>query len=551
MSNGLLIIDDREKSVERIKLRAEEVGFSSKNIWTANTVKSAFDLWKEKSSLIAAVVLDLNIDKEGDGWTLLETFKKTRSLDDFEVLIYSAHLSSIKIELEAVRTQTISLYEKLADEDRLWAKLESLAQRFSNEVSPSFHFTEEEKAEMDVVADACFPILIVGAPGSGKTVKARELAIRAGCDKKRIVLINCASLSSELADSELFGHIKGSFTTAVASKLGKMLIASGFNSISSEAAKTESPKGFPAYQSPKEKWGAVILDEIGALDLSVQAKLLLVIEGEPMQPVGWDEAGFLPNFRVIAVTNEIDKLKKKDLFRRDLFKRLSTYIMKCRELGDESDDKIRKIIKDISIPFRKQGKLTKSITPALSEEAIKHILLKKKQIKGGFRELRAIIERALLISRKTNKDFLIDVEDIKEAWKFSEEIYSQFENETQKENHFEDEAFQGEIVEQSAIKLRSEIAEVLNVKLDKLSWESFRKAILTNKEELKVSIRNLIFTGNSSEEKEKGYALLGRALNIKIKNVNANDLKKYSFKIRERFNTLVSNSSKSRESSAN
>jgi two-component system, NtrC family, response regulator AlgB len=548
MNKDLLVIDDEVDIIDEIKHRAEKFGFE--NVWTAKTVQSGFKLWSEKSSSIAAVVLDINIDKDGDGWTLLETFKKTRSLEEFEVLVFSGHLKKIKIELEAVRTQTISLYQKNWDEDRLWAKLESLAKRFSKPISPGFHFTEEEKAEMDVVADACFPILIVGAPGSGKTIKARELAIRAGCDKERIVLINCASLSNELADSELFGHIKGSFTNAVEPKLGKMLIASGFTSISTAATKTESPKGFAAYQSPKEKWGAVILDEIGALDLAVQAKLLLVIEGEPMQPVGWDGAGFLPNFRVIAVTNEIDKLKKKELFRRDLFKRLSTYILKCRELGDESDDKIRKIIKDISIPFRKQGKMAEAITPSLSEEAIKHILLKKKQIKGGFRELRAIIERALLISKKTKQDFLIDIEDVKEAWKFTEELYSQFENDTQKEGSFEDDALQREMLEQSAAELRSEIAEVLNIKLDELSWESFRKAILSNKEELKIKIRNLIFTDNSSEEKEKGYALLGHALNIKIKNVNPNDIEKYSFKIRERFNTLVKNSSKSSELSA-
>src|SRR4028118_61427 len=227
MSKGLLIVDDEEEVIESIKFNAEKRGIHK--IWCAETVKEAFDLWKEYRASIAAVVLDLNIEKEGDGWTLLQTFKNKRdhNLDEFEVFIYSGNFDDIRPQLEAIRTQTVTLFRKGDDEDLLWGKLESLARRLIKHHTP-FYFSEEEEAEMDAIANSSFPLLLIGAPGSGKTVKARALATKSGCASDRIYLINCASLTRELAEAELFGSLKGAFTGSVANTLGKMMAASGF-----------------------------------------------------------------------------------------------------------------------------------------------------------------------------------------------------------------------------------------------------------------------------------------------------------------------------------
>lgn len=499
MSKGLLIVDDNAGAIERVKYLAEGCEFTP--ILTANSKFVALGHWKERGNEIAVVVLDLDIDGKGDGWQLLETFKKTRALDDFELMVYSGHLKEVKFPLEAIRRQTVSLFVKLEDDEQLRRRLRLISERFKRS-GTAFYFSDEEKTEMDAVANSCSPLLIVGSPGSGKTIKAREIAARSGCAKDRTYLINCASLSRELAEAELFGYMRGSFTSAFQNKVGKMMAASGYTEsdlMSNGSASAVSPKGFRAHKSKEAQWGAVILDEVGSLDPVVQAKLLLVIEGEPMYPVGWTTEGFLPNFRVIAATNEVKKLRDEEVFRRDLFGRLSTYVMKCKDLGDESDEVISEIIKSITLPTRVNGRPAPSITPRFAGGAIDELLSKKRQIRGGYRELQSVVERAWVNAKKRSQnqqDVEIRVEDVRRGLTYSVELYSLLETNDDTPVATEVELLSEERVEE----LKTKLVERLDLDPQKLSPKNFQ-----------VAIAQAMVSGHGKDLKQEIDAILGVA----------------------------------------
>jgi DNA-binding NtrC family response regulator len=520
MSKGILIVDDEQEIIERIKARAIRLGFSNEEIWTAKSLEEAFACWKKNKNTIGVVVLDLNIQQEGEGWTLLNTFRKDRDgLDDFEVLIYSAHFESIQPQLEAIRTQTVTLYRKRYDTDRLWQRLALIAQRYAK-APLVYHFSDDEEVEMNEVANVCSPtnpILIVGGPGSGKTVKAREMAIRSGCARDRILLINCASLSKQLADGELFGSVEGSFTGSVRNAVGKMMAASGFTASDlsrPDEPNSESPKGFKGYESSKKQWGAVILDEIGSLDLTVQAKILLVLEGEPMQPIGWEKDGFLPNFRLIAATNELWKLSEPDLFRPDLFARLSTYILNCRDLSVESNEKISRVIEGITFSVRMKGIQAPPLKPVLTKAAIHELVSRKREIKGGYRELRSIVERAWTTSRARFSEsgmFEITLDDIKRGWQIRQQTYSQFEAKRRSEL-----PFKMSVPEASRVTaLRLALAKHLDLTEGSLNRRTFEDAILRSKNpQKKNELGNLLGLTSKTPNSEKRfiYTMLGMAL---------------------------------------
>lgn len=544
MSKGLLIVDDNVGAIERVKYLAEGCGFAP--TLTATSKFEALEHWKDRCHEIAAVVLDLDIDGKGDGWQLLEKFKKMRALDDFELLVYSGHLKEVKFPLEAIRRQTVSLFVKLEDDDLLRRRLRSIAERFKRSAA-AFYFSDEEKSEMDAVANSCSPLLIVGGPGSGKTIKARELAARSGCAMDRIYLINCASLSRELAEAELIGYKKGAYTGATEDRAGKMMAASGYTDSDlkrTDSATAVSPKGFKAHKSKEAQWGAVILDEVGSLDPVVQAKLLLVIEGEPMYPLGWTAEGFLPNFRVIAATNEVKKLKDGDLFRRDLFGRLSTYVMRCKDLGDESDEVIREIIAGVTIPTRVNGRPAPSIAPHLVSEAVDELLSKKRQIRGGYRELQSIIERAWVRAKKRSpnqQDVEIKAEDVRSGLKYSVELYSLLDTNDNTPGATEVELLPEDKVEE----LRSKLAARLALDADKLTPRTFQTAIARamvghDGEGLKKEIDALLGVAEADRFRKKSiYTALGQIIKRSTTNKDAvPGTVEYADKISNYYSTL-------------
>lgn len=165
--------------------------------------------------------------------------------------------------------------------------------------------------ELDVVASSDLPVLLLGETGVGKELFARQLHRRSGRADKPMIYVNCAALPESLAESELFGHSKGAFSGALSERAGRFDAADG---------------------------GTLFLDEVGELPLSVQAKLLRVLQNGEIQRLGSDKLHRV-NVRLVAATNrDLQQQVKQGEFRADLYHRLSVYPIPIPPLRDRSED---------------------------------------------------------------------------------------------------------------------------------------------------------------------------------------------------------------------
>lgn len=233
---------------------------------------------------------------------------------------------------------------------------------------------ERIKDTIDKVAPTDARVLITGANGSGKELVARWLHEKSNRANSVLVEVNCAAIPSELIESELFGHEKGSFTSAVKQRIGKFELASG---------------------------GTLFLDEIGDMSLSAQAKVLRALQENKITRVG-GEKEIDVDTRVIAATNkDLQKEIEAGNFRMDLYHRLSVILIHVPHLAERIEDIpviaqnfCEEICNDYGIPVKK-------ITDSAMEA------LKKLPWTGNIRELRNMIERLIILSDKVITD--IDV----------------------------------------------------------------------------------------------------------------------------------------------
>jgi anaerobic nitric oxide reductase transcription regulator len=224
------------------------------------------------------------------------------------------------------------------------------------------------KNEIQLVASSDYTVLIMGDTGVGKELVARKVHQMSGLKDKSLVHINCASLTETLAEAELFGHTKGAFTGAEKSRPGKFQLANG---------------------------GSLFLDEVGELPLSVQSKLLRVLQSGEIQPVGQDHVEHV-KVRVIAATNrDLEEEVRKGRFRADLYHRLSVYPLKVPRLNDRGNDALLLAGYFLEKTSRKLGirqlKLSKDAELALTDYAWP----------GNVRELEHVISRASLKAKAT------------------------------------------------------------------------------------------------------------------------------------------------------
>src|ERR1700712_3393397 len=224
------------------------------------------------------------------------------------------------------------------------------------------------KETIDRVAPTDARELVTGANGSGKELVARWLHEKSHRSNASLIEVNCAAIPSELIESELFGHEKGSFTSAFKQRIGKFEQASG---------------------------GTLFLDEIGDMSLSAQAKVLRALQEAKITRVGADK-DITVDVRVIAATNK-DLLREVDerSFRLDLYHRLSVILIHVPSLNDRRDDiplLADKFLEDICTEY---GIAKKGIDPAALDE------LKEYNWSGNIRELRNVVERLVILSGKT------------------------------------------------------------------------------------------------------------------------------------------------------
>jgi len=225
------------------------------------------------------------------------------------------------------------------------------------------------RKELERVARADAKVLITGESGTGKEVVARQLYALSSRAHRAFVPVNCAGLPETLLESELFGHVKGSFTGAFRDKPGKLEVADE---------------------------GIIFLDEVGEMTLRMQGLLLRFLETGEIQKVGAERTGSRVNVRTITATNRnLREMVASGEFREDLFYRLNVFPVRVPPLRDRADDIPSLVWQFVDEFSRTFGKRIDSI-PRKDMEALQHYAWP-----GNIRELRNVVERAMIIANGT------------------------------------------------------------------------------------------------------------------------------------------------------
>jgi len=370
----ILIIDD-EKAIR--KTLTEILSFEGYKIDEAADGEEGLKKFKEKSYDV--VLCDIKMPRL-DGIEFLQ--KAADASPDVPIIMISGH-GNIETAVEAVKKGAYDFISKPPDLNRLLITIRNAMERSSlvtetkvlkRKVSRVQEMIGESapiqriKDTIDKVAPTDARILITGENGVGKELVARWVHEKSNRASGPLVEVNCAAIPTELIESELFGHEKGSFTSAVKQRIGKFEQANG---------------------------GTLFLDEIGDMSLSAQAKVLRALQEGKITRVGADK-DINVDVRVIAATNK-DLLKEVDekSFRLDLYHRLSVILIHVPSLNERRDDipvLVDQFLRDICADY---GIAKKNI----DEDAIE--LLQDYDWTGNIRELRNVVERLVILSAKT------------------------------------------------------------------------------------------------------------------------------------------------------
>jgi len=375
----ILIVDD-EKSIrstlrEILEYEKYEVAEASDGEQGLNKVlKGTFDL----------VLCDIKMPKL-DGIEVLAKAMEAGSESQF--IMISAH-GTIETAVEAVKKGAYDFIQKPPDLNRLLITLRNALDKsdlvtetkaLKKKISKTYDIIGESKAIKQVketiekVAPTEARVLITGKNGTGKELVARWLHMKSDRSKSPFVEVNCAAIPSELIESELFGHEKGSFTSAVKQRIGKFEQANG---------------------------GTLFLDEIGDMSASAQAKVLRALQENKITRVGGDK-DIKVNVRIIAATNkDLKKEIEANHFREDLYHRLSVIIIDVPPLKERSEDIDLLVDRFLDDLAAENGTKKKNITNSAIEE------LKKMPWTGNIRELRNVTERLFIMcgDEITDKD---------------------------------------------------------------------------------------------------------------------------------------------------
>lgn len=313
----------------------------------------------------------------------IEVLTKIQEINaEIPVIMISGH-GNIETAVEAIKKGAYDFISKPPDLNRLLITVRNALDKSSlisetkvlkKKISKGYDIIGESKAIQEIkemiarVAPTDARVLITGENGTGKELVARQLHEQSNRNKAPLIEVNCAAIPSELIESELFGHEKGAFTSAVAQRKGKFELAEG---------------------------GTLFLDEIGDMSLSAQAKVLRALQENKITRVGGDKE-IKVNVRVIAATNK--NLKEeitKGNFREDLYHRLSVILIHVPSLNERKEDIPLLAEHFLKIICEDYGIAKKSIT----KEALKE--LQNINWTGNIRELRNVIERLIILSDKT------------------------------------------------------------------------------------------------------------------------------------------------------
>lgn len=322
----------------------------------------------------------------------IEVLKKIKQIDEnLPVIILSAQ-GSIEVALEAVRSGAYDYFPKPIDAHRLEPSIKNAIRNYElvkelhslkETVTAKYSFDNIISADgkmQDVfrlvskVLNNDITVLIYGESGTGKELISRAIHFNGSRKDKPFVVVNCASIPRELLESELFGHEKGSFTGAHQKKLGKFELANG---------------------------GTIFLDEIGEMEMTLQAKLLRVIQQREFERVGGIEL-ISTDVRIISATNrDLKKAVEQKEFREDLFYRLNSFPIYIPPLRHRRGDILVLAEAFLNTFNKKLGKTVKGFT----KKALK--LMYEYDWPGNVREMENTIERSLILSETD----MVDVDD--------------------------------------------------------------------------------------------------------------------------------------------
>ncbi len=377
----ILVIDDERSIRNTLKEILEYEKF------TVDVAEHGADgLEKYKSGSYDIVLCDIKMP-EMDGLELLE--KLSGEEGDAQVIMISGH-GNIDNAVEAIKKGAYDFIEKPLDLNRLLITIRNALDKstlitetkvLKKKVSKGFEMIGESKAIEQVkqivekVAPTDARVMITGSNGTGKELVARSLHDNSTRASGPFIEVNCAAIPSELIESELFGHEKGAFTSAIKQRKGKFEQADG---------------------------GTIFLDEIGDMSLSAQAKVLRALQENKISRVGSDK-DINVNVRVVAATNknlkeEIDNSR----FREDLYHRLSVILIHVPSLNERLDD-----IPLLADHFNQLICNEYGTSPrVIKDDAIKE--LKKITWTGNIREFRNVLERLIILCEKeiTGKDVI-------------------------------------------------------------------------------------------------------------------------------------------------
>ncbi|MDX2196983.1 MAG: sigma-54 dependent transcriptional regulator [Cytophagales bacterium] len=370
----ILIIDD-EKS---IRLALKEI-LKAENYKTDEAADGEQAIAMLQNTDYDIALCDIKMPKY-DGMEVLQ-FAKTEGISTAFIMI-TAH-GNIEQAVEATKLGAFDFIQKPPDLNRLLLSIRNALENktlktetsyLKQKINYNIEIVGESAAILELkeyiskIALSDAKVLIEGQNGTGKELVARQIHAQSKRSKHPFIEVNCAAIPNELIESELFGHEKGAFTSAIKNRTGKFEMADN---------------------------GTIFLDEIGDMSLNAQAKVLRALQERKITKVG-GEKDIEVNTRVIAATNkDLKKEIQNGNFREDLYHRLSVLVVKVPPLDDRKKDiplLIKKFLKDLSGEYKNKPK-------QMDEDAIKMLI--NKNWPGNVRELRNVVERLFIMSGDT------------------------------------------------------------------------------------------------------------------------------------------------------